>query len=122
MLLGPQCCDPFWRQSIRVSMGNIFHLPILQTDDLHRDLRRLRQQWSVEHLATVLDEHAEPLSPASRQSRHISLLFGNEAHGLGDEWLAECRRRITIPMRMGTDSLNVSVAAGILLYEMTRQI
>ena len=45
-----------------------------------------------------------------------ALVFGNEAHGLGDEWSRLCHRRVTIPMQRGTDSLNVAVAAGIFLY------
>ena len=44
----------------------------------------------------------------------------DEAQGLGPEWLAHCHRRVTIPMKLGTDSLNVAVAAGIFLYHFTR--
>jgi len=45
MILGERCHDPFWRQSVRVSMGTIFRLPLLQTDGLARDMRRLRDEW-----------------------------------------------------------------------------
>ena len=38
LMLGPQCHDPFWRQSIRVSMGTIFRLPLIHSHDLLRDL------------------------------------------------------------------------------------
>src|SRR5947208_16332453 len=55
MILGEKCHDPFWRQSIRVSMGTIFSLPLVQSKDLHSDLRRLRQEWGVQLAATVLD-------------------------------------------------------------------
>ena len=48
------------------------------------------------------------------------LLFGNEAQGLSKEWLDLCQRRVTIPMRHGTDSRNVAVAAGVFLYHFTR--
>lgn len=119
MILGERCHDPFWRQSIRVSMGTIFALPILHTDDLTRDLHRLRREWGVELWATVLDESAEPLATATRAAK-VGLLFGNEAQGLGPEWVAACDRRVTIAMHHGTDSLNVAVAAGIFLYHFTR--
>jgi len=115
LLLGERCCDPFWRQAVRVSMGTIFRLPILQSQDLQADLRTLRQTHGFELAATVLDTDAEPLATASRP-RRLALLFGNEAQGLDPSWISLCQRRITIPMRMGTDSLNVSVAAGIFLY------
>ena len=64
MILGPQCCDPFWRQSVRVSMGAIFSLPLVRSNDLLDDLRRLRQQWGVQLAATVLADDAEPLASA----------------------------------------------------------
>jgi tRNA G18 (ribose-2'-O)-methylase SpoU len=119
MILGERCHDPFWRQSVRVSMGTIFKLPLLHTDDLARDLKRLREEWGVELAATVLDPAAEPLEHAKRPSK-FGLLFGGEAQGLEPAWVAACDRTVTIPMHYGTDSLNVAVAAGIFLYHFTR--
>jgi tRNA G18 (ribose-2'-O)-methylase SpoU len=118
MILGERCHDPFWRQSVRVSMGTIFRLPLVQTDDLMRDLRRLREEWGVELVATVLDETAEPLATA-KGGKKLGVLFGSEAQGLEKEWVDACDRRVTIPMKHGTDSLNVAVAAGIFLYHFT---
>jgi tRNA G18 (ribose-2'-O)-methylase SpoU len=119
MLLGERCHDPFWRQSIRVSMGSVFRLPLYQATDLLADLELLRERWGVELAATVLDPAAEPLEGARRAMR-FAILFGNEAQGLSPEYEQACARRITIPMHLGTDSLNVSVAAGIFLYHFTR--
>ena len=48
-------------------------------------------------------------------------MFGNEAQGLDAAHVAACDRRVTIPMKLGTDSLNVSVATGIFLYHFTRE-
>ena len=61
-------------------------------------------------------------SPWRRPSRpdRLALLFGNEAQGLDPSTIAACDRRITIPMKMGTDSLNVAVSAGVFLYHFTR--
>lgn len=121
MILGPQSCDPFFRQSIRVSMGTVFSLPIVESDDLARDLRELSERWSVELIATVLDPTAEPLSRARRRDR-TGILFGNEAHGLDETWQAMCDRRVTIPMHHNTDSLNVAVAAGVVMYHFTSRM
>jgi tRNA G18 (ribose-2'-O)-methylase SpoU len=118
MILGERCHDPFWRQSVRVSMGTIFKLPLLQTDDLARDIRRLREEWGVEMVATVLDPAAEPLEQAKRGEK-LGILFGGEAQGLERHWVEACDRRVTIPMHHGTDSLNVAVAAGVFLYHFT---
>ncbi|HEX3357822.1 MAG TPA: RNA methyltransferase [Tepidisphaeraceae bacterium] len=120
MILGPQCCDPFFRQSVRVSMGTAFRLPLIQSADLSRDLGRLRDEWNVELIATVLDESAEMLVTAKISDRW-ALLFGNEAQGLSKEVVEWCDRRITIPMKLGTDSLNVMVAAGVFLYHFSQQ-
>jgi tRNA G18 (ribose-2'-O)-methylase SpoU len=121
MILGERCHDPFWRQSVRVSMGTIFRLPLVQSEDLLRDLRRLREEWGVELLATVLDDSAEPLASAKRRPK-LGILFGSEAQGLGPEWVDACDRRVTIPMKHGTDSLNVAVSAGIFLYHFTSEV
>jgi TrmH family RNA methyltransferase len=50
----------------------------------------------------------------------MALLLGGEAQGLSPEIVRACDRRVTIPMKLGTDSLNVAVAAGIFLYHFTR--
>lgn len=115
LLLGKGCCDPFSRRVLRVSMGAALRLPIIESADLERDVRRLRDEWDVELIATVLDDTAEPLAHAMKPPR-LGLLFGNEADGLDAHWQALCDRRLTIPMQEGTDSLNVAIAAGIFLH------
>jgi tRNA G18 (ribose-2'-O)-methylase SpoU len=115
LLLGPTCADPLSRRVIRVSMGAALHLPLARLDSLEDELRVLRDGLHIELVATVLAAGAEPLSgfiPAPR----TALLFGSEGHGLSDDVVALCQRRVTIPMPPGTDSLNASVAAGIFLH------
>jgi tRNA G18 (ribose-2'-O)-methylase SpoU len=121
MILGEQCCDPFFRQSVRVSMGTVFRLPIIQSQDLLRDLDRLKQDWNVERIATVLDEPSSVSLSHAQWPLRWALLFGNEAQGLSRRMIDACDRRLTIPMKLGTDSLNVMVAAGIFLYHFTQQ-
>jgi tRNA G18 (ribose-2'-O)-methylase SpoU len=115
LLLGPGCADPFSRRVLRVSMGTAFTLPIVESADLQRDLLRLRDDFGFELCATVLDATAEPLESAAPTLR-MGLLFGNEKHGLGREWIELCARKLTIPMAAGADSLNVAVAAGIFFH------
>jgi len=119
MLLGERCHDPFWRQSVRVSMGTIFKMPIIRSSNLVADIGRLRREWGVEVAATVLDASAERIAEAGRR-RKFALVFGNEAHGLTRAEVEACDRTVTIPMELGTDSLNVSIAAGIFLYHFTQ--
>ena len=119
MLLGERRCDPFWRQSIRISVGTIFSLPILRSENLLNDMTLLRRQHGFEMIATVADTNATPLEQIKGGSR-IGIVFGNEWSGLTEEMTAACDHRVTIPMRTGIDSLNVSIAAGIFLYQLTR--
>jgi tRNA G18 (ribose-2'-O)-methylase SpoU len=119
IILGPRCSDPFYRLCIRVSMGTIFSMPIVRSEDLLADLGRLRSDFGFELAATVLDTDAQVLEKVTRPPR-LAVLFGNEATGLSAEHVAVCDRKITLPMRRGTDSLNVAVAAGIFLHHFTR--
>jgi tRNA G18 (ribose-2'-O)-methylase SpoU len=119
MVLGERCADPYFRRSIRVSMGAVFSLPIVCSLDLLADIARLRTRWGVEVAATLVAGDAQSLEQASRPQR-FALLLGGEAQGLDAAHVAACDRRITIPMHWGTDSLNVAVAAGVMLYHFTR--
>ena len=121
LLLGPQCCDPFSRRCLRVSMGAVLRAPFRKSPNLAADLKALGERWGVEMLAAVLDERATPLGRVC-WPHHAAVMLGNEFDGLGDAWLEFCTRRITIPMALETDSLNLGVAAGIFVYEMMRGI
>lgn len=119
MLLGRGCANPFSRRVSRSSMGSVFHLPIVDTGDLAGALSYLKNDCGIELIATVLDPAAEKLPGLLRRSR-TAILFGNEKHGLEQEWIERSDRRVTIPMSSGTDSLNVAVAAGIVLHQFMR--
>jgi tRNA G18 (ribose-2'-O)-methylase SpoU len=117
VIVGPAAADPFSRRVLRVSMGAAFRVPVLQSQNLQYDLRQLAGEFGVQLAAAVLDAAAEPLDQATRGDR-FAILLGSEGHGLPEEIVAFCQRKITIPIHGGTDSLNVAVAAGILLYKL----
>lgn len=118
LVLGEHCADPFWRRSIRVSMGAVFSLPIVRSADLMSDLRTYQEQWEAECIAAVCDPAAQPLSSAPRPKR-LALLFGQEGPGLAPAYVSACDRSVTIPMHYDTDSLNVAIAAAVFLYHFT---
>lgn len=118
VLLGERCCDPFFRQSVRVSMGAVFRLPIVRSRNLLEDLAILRQQQIVTWAAT-LDEDVAALNAMPAPPR-IAIVFGNEADGLDAATIAACDQRVTIPMSWQTDSLNVAAAAAIFLHQVRR--
>ena len=117
VILGPRTADVFYRQAIRVSMGTVFSLNLARSDDLARDLGRLAAS-GVATIATVLAADATPLPQLSVGPRR-AIVLGSEAHGLPDAIAAACTRRATIPMQLGTDSLNVAIAAAVCLYHLS---
>lgn len=119
LILGEKCADPFSRRVLRVSMGSALYLSIVQSRSLAANLQELAAA-GFDLVATVVgDVAAEPLTSFRCQPR-TAILFGSEGHGLSPECLALCHRRVTIPMQLGVDSLNVAVAAAVVLYEAAR--
>jgi tRNA G18 (ribose-2'-O)-methylase SpoU len=114
VIVGPRAGDPFSRRVLRVSMGAAFSVPIYESTSHVGDLTQLRTQQAIELVATVLDDSATPLGSFQCPLR-AAILLGSEGHGLDRELVELCDGRITIPMQRGTDSLNVAVAAGIVL-------
>ncbi len=118
LILGPHCCDPFYRRALRVAMGTTFRVPIRRSDALLADLRVLRASHGVHLDAAVLDEGAESLRTVSRPPPpdRLGLVVGHEIEGIASELVQACDRWITLPMHLGTDSLNISVATAVFLY------
>jgi TrmH family RNA methyltransferase len=73
-----------------------------------------------ELIAADAADDAEPFEEVQRPPR-LGLVLGDEHEGVDPEWLPLCRRAVTIPMRPGANSLNVAVAAGILIYHFARR-
>jgi tRNA G18 (ribose-2'-O)-methylase SpoU len=115
VVLGPQCADYLSRRVVRVSMAAALQLPIVVAADIGGALTRLKREFGCELVATVLDPSAEPLAKV-RPAEKMALILGGEAHGLPLELISLCDRRVTIPMQLGIDSLNVSVAAAVFLF------
>ena len=109
--------DPFDPAAVRASMGALFSQPIVRTD--WRDLLAWCRQRQIT-LVGSSDRGACDYRTAP-YSRPLVLVLGSERHGLSDEQLADCDLVVRIPMRGRSDSLNLAVAAGILMYEITRQ-
>jgi tRNA G18 (ribose-2'-O)-methylase SpoU len=114
-LLGPSCCDPFARRAIRTSMGAVFQVNIVQSQDLRTDLHQLKTQNGFDWHAAVIGNDAASLRRVTPPGK-VGLLIGSEAHGLDEIWLELADQEVTIPMSFGTDSLNVGVAAGIFMH------
>jgi tRNA G18 (ribose-2'-O)-methylase SpoU len=117
LMVGKAGVDPWSRRVLRTSMGAVFQLPVVETDDWPAVFNQLHEA-EFETIATVLDFDAESLR-ATRFGRRRAVFLGTEDPGLSAEITRACRRRVTLPMSQGVDSLNVAVAAGIVLYQAT---
>ncbi|MCW5753811.1 MAG: RNA methyltransferase [Phycisphaeraceae bacterium] len=116
VLLTPGCCDPLYRKAIRVSMGQVFHVPWNWGKPSSNALRQQLLEAGFTTIAMSPDA-LENLSPCLGNSTHkTALLLGPEGPGLSHDWLQIADRRVRIPMAPGVDSLNVTVAASIALY------
>ena len=113
VILGPKGPDPLCRRVLRVSMGASMKLPWARLGS-PEEFRTLAHRGFVS-AACVLDSNALDLRSWKRPDR-LALVFGNEAFGLSDPWLDTCDVRVTLPMRGGTDSLNVATAVALFLY------
>lgn len=121
VLLSPRAADPYYRKAIRVSMGSVFHLPIVRATRWPQDLLSLREQHGLSLVGAVLDEGAAPLWRFSRPER-VALLLGAEGPGLRAETKRLCDHLVTIPMTTGrADSLNVATAGAVLLHALAAQ-
>jgi TrmH family RNA methyltransferase len=110
--------DPFSPKSLRGAMGSAFRLPIWFGPDYDQaiDWCRTRKFQTV-----CADVHASDTHDQVDWRRASALVLGPESTGLSAEEASATDRSVKIPMKGQAESLNVAVAAGVLLYEAARQ-
>jgi len=102
----------------KASAGASEHMPVAKVGNLSRTLEELKQQglWIV-----GLDEHGKQLYDDVDYKTDCAICLGAEGHGLRHLVARTCDFLVSIPMLGKVSSLNVSVAAGVVLYEVVRQ-
>jgi TrmH family RNA methyltransferase len=110
--------DPFSPKSLRGAMGSAFRLPIWHDAELARVVEWCRQR-KISLVGT--DADATKTHTDYDWTRATALVLGPESTGLTAEDLKATDQTVSIPMQGEVESLNVSVAAAILLYEAARQ-
>ncbi len=118
LLLSAGCCDIVNPKVLRASMGGVFRLPLAVVEDLPAAITAL-QERGMTALACVVDADAEPIQSVDKTAGLLCVI-GNEGNGLTAETVAVCRKRVTIPMAGRAESLNASMAAGIVMWELVR--
>lgn len=110
--------DAFSRASVRSTTGSIFRVPVMQTQDLAQPVAALKET-GVSVIGTSAGAHTA-VSDAEF-TPPCAVVVGNESVGLSETLREQCDELVRIPMCGGAHSLNVTVAAGILLYEAARR-
>jgi tRNA G18 (ribose-2'-O)-methylase SpoU len=119
VILGPETADPLSRRVLRVSMGQLLNLRLLHSQNILADLQFLHQRYSFTSIATSLQDGAQSIEKVGRNGP-IVILVGNERYGLPEAVQAAASQRVRIDMELGTDSLNVSIAAAIVMHYFCR--
>lgn len=119
LIVGETCASPFLRRAVRNSMGTIFKLPVFTSPELVASLVALRSR-GVRCFAAHPHTNQKFLSQADLTG-DCCIVFGSEGHGLSPGVLHACDEAVAIPMSRGVDSLNVSAAAAVFLFEALRQ-
>jgi TrmH family RNA methyltransferase len=109
--------DPFNPNAIRASLGTIFAIPVVAATTTET-IAWLAAR-GIRSVATIVDADQDYVATDLRGP--LAIVLGSEADGLSPAWRAAGISRISIPMRGIADSLNVSVAAAVVLYEAVRQ-
>ncbi len=119
LLLSDGCCDPYSPKVLRAGMGGTFRLPLYRAGELSQTLPQLSRK-GMTAVACVVDADALPIQDGGLGEGVIPVI-GNEGNGLQPQTVAACARHVTIPMAGRAESLNASMAAGIVFWEMVRK-
>lgn len=117
VVLTDPICELFNPNAIRASRGAIFRLPLAVTSPAEL-IKACQKAELVVHAARVDTPHS---LWDCELAGGFAIVFGNEADGLGDQWIPPNVRPFTIPMHASTDSLNLSISCAVTLYESNRQ-
>ncbi len=117
VLLSKGCVELFNPKVIRSTMGSIFHLPVIESLDSKEILPEMK---SSGFKIFVSDVHQGKDYTKVDYPEKTCLIIGSEASGISQKILGLADERVRIPIFGKAESLNASVAAGILLYEIVR--
>lgn len=101
----------------RSTMGSLFHMPIIDKIDLDYALEILKNK-GFKVLGTSLD--TDKYMDKCDLSGKVCVIIGNEAHGVNKNVLDKCDETFKIEMKGNAESLNASIAASIIMYEISK--
>lgn len=125
VVLSPACADPLYRRAMRVSVGNVLLIPWAymcksEADWKANGIRMLKEAGFATAAMALREDNVNIDDPRLKAESKLAVVMGNEGEGLADSTIQACDYVAKIPMRNGVDSLNVAVAAGLIMWEMRK--
>ncbi len=118
VILCEGCTDPTAPKVVRSTMGAIFRQPIYKMQ-IEQAIAAMHTR-KIKVCAATLVQDSIPINKTNL--KNSAVVIGNEGRGLSDKTLSLCDEKIIIPMMGKAESLNASVAAAILIWEMSEDI
>lgn len=117
IMLSSGCCDVVSPKVIRSCMGSMFRMPVYKANDFHKTLGKLKENGYDIALGDVMGENVfDKREPINK----MVLVIGSEGRGVSQETMNIATKKFRVPMVGNNESLNASVAGGILLYQLLR--
>lgn len=113
--------DPESPKVVRSSAGSLFHVPVARERDIKGALGQLRAA-GLSTFATTMHGDIDLSAPGDALDQPTAWLFGNEAHGLPEDVLDAADHTVSIPIQGSAESLNLSTAASICVWESTKAL
>lgn len=114
VLLSEECCELYSPKVVRASMGSFFHTNVIY-DVTYKELK----ESGLHLIAGALGDKSKDFKTASYKEP-VAIIVGNEANGVSDELLSLCDELVIIDIIGRAESLNVGVAAALLMHEAIR--
>ena len=105
----------------KIAAGGAEKVKFIQVTNLARTLGNIKEEFNVRVVGTMLDEKALPVNEFDFTGTGVCVVMGAEDTGLRPITQSQCDQTVYIPMAGNLQSLNVSVATGMALYEACRQ-
>ena len=115
LVISKDSADLYNQKTVRASMGALFRTRIYRSDNLVSTIEELKKAGKTVY-ATALTDKAVSLRDV-KNAKESCFVLGNEGHGLDESVISACSATVIIPMEEGAESLNVSSAATVLLWE-----
>lgn len=119
VILTPNCSNPLYRRSARVSMGTVFQIPWTFADKQWIDILH-KNGFKIAAMALKNDSVSIDDNRLMQEEK-LAIILGNEGYGLDDETIGKCDYTVLIPMTDGVDSLNVAAASAVAFWQLRKK-